>query len=253
MFDLIDECGVDLKAYGYTIKKLGRFGTTIASLFVDSEGKSKKLGIAKGHYYIINSPFLHELGASNEGYLSQQISLKLKQLLRENKVRKNDRILLACLGNPDISADRLGKEVFDQFEITSTNKKNNLFKICPNIFLYTGIETCDIITMLTQHLKIKCVIIIDSLTTSSLSRLGVSFQLSSAGMTPGSGVNRFGKAITERLLKATCLSIGVPFMISSQALKQGGLEEIMLVPKDVQEDIKRAGRVIATALEQVLL
>ena len=253
MFDLIDECGADLGAHGYTIKQLGKFAITVANLFVDGEEKSKALGLAEGKYYMFISPFLHQLGVENERYLSSLLAEKIKTLLRSKGVKKSDRILLACLGNFDIAADSLGKVVFDNFEITSHKKNNNLFKFCPNIFLYTGVETKEVISLLCTHLKIKCVIIIDSLTTSSLSRLGVSFQLSSAGMTPGSGVNRFGRPIDEKSVGCHCVSIGVPFMISSQALKQGGLEEVILVSKDVEEDIKRAGGVIATALGQVLL
>lgn len=253
MFDLIDESGKDLAAYGYSVQQAKKYGITIASLCVDDDKKSKTIGLRQGRYYILSSPFLHELGLANEEFLSKQIVLKLRALLREKKVRKNDKTLLACLGNFDIAADRLGKEVFDHVEISSTRKNNHLFKFCPNIFLYTGIETSDVIKMLVQSLKIKCVIIIDSLSTSSLSRLGVSFQLSSGGMTPGSGVNRFGKAISEEDLKASCISIGVPFMISSASLKTGEEEEIMLVPKDVREDVCRAGRVIAHALCEVLL
>ena len=240
MFDLIDECGKDLKAYGYKVTKCRHYGAFVASLEIESEEKSKKLGLAKGDYYILNSPFLHQLGQENEVYLSEKIYQKLKRILKSLGYKHKDRVLIACLGNFDIEADRLGKEVFD-----------NIFKFCPNIFYYTGIETADVIKMLTKELKIKLVVIVDALTTSSLSRLGTSFQISSAGMTPGSGVNRFGKAIDQNFLGAKCLSIGVPFMISAKAIQKGE-NDVILVPKDVKENVERSGKVIADALWRAL-
>ncbi|MBO5394523.1 MAG: GPR endopeptidase [Clostridia bacterium] len=252
MFDLIDESGADLKRCGYRIKEAGRYGIAVASLFVDSIEKETGLGLKMGDYYILSSPFLHQLGEENEAYLASLLGRRLKNLLKKSRITKTSNILLACLGNFDIEADRLGKEVFDRVEISTTKKHNHLFKICPNIFLYTGIETACIIKMLVKELKIRCVVIIDSLTMSSLARLGTSFQLSNAGMTPGSGVNRFGKAIDEKDVGCSCISIGVPFMISSLSLAKSQID-LFLAPKDVKEDIARAGRVIATAINEVLL
>jgi len=58
MFDLIDECGKDLKMFGYSEKKCSRYGISVASLKINSNIKSQQLGLQKGDYYIINSPFL---------------------------------------------------------------------------------------------------------------------------------------------------------------------------------------------------
>ena len=252
MFDLIDESGQDLKRYGYVVKDLDKFDMSIAYMKIDSIYKAKKLEMEKGEYYIFNSPNLYEQGFDNDNYLINQISSKLKRLFSTFNVSKKDRILIVGIGNPDIDADKLGKVVFDNIEVDALNKKNNLYKICPNIFYSTGIETFDIVKMLTKGLEIDLVIIIDALTTSSLARLGTSFQLTSSGMTPGSGVNRFGKRINKQSIGANCISIGVPFMIFASSINDKSPVEVILAPKDIKENVERAGFIIAKSIEEVI-
>lgn len=252
MFDLIDECGKDLKEYGYRVKTLDKFGTSEAFLIIDSDEKSKKLNMSKGEYYIINCPFLYDFGVDAFYYLSNLLAKRLKQILSKNKIKKKSRVLIVGLGNPDISSDRLGKEVFDNIEINPLNKKNRIFKFCPNIFFSTGIDTSEMINMFIKSLNIDFCIIIDSLTTSNISRLGTSFQITTSGMTPGSGVNRFGKKIDAKSTGIPCFSIGVPFMIYASALNPSVENEIILCPKDTRENISNAGFIIAKAISEVL-
>ncbi len=252
MFDLIDECGSDLKSFGYKVKNLDRYGITYASLAVKTDDESDKIGLAKGEYYIFNSPFVYELGIENITFLSSLIAKKLKELFKNFKLKRDSKVLIVGLGNPDIEADRLGKEVFDNVEIRPLKKENNIFKFCPNIFFSTGIDTQSMVKMFARELEIDLIILIDSLTTSNLSRLGTSFQITTSGMTPGSGVNRFGSRICKESVGAECISIGVPFMIYSSALNEDNKNEIILSPKDIKENVTQAGLVISYALQEVL-
>ncbi len=252
MFDLIDESGADLKSAGYAIKKLDKYGISVASLEIKSDEKSKKIGLDKGEYYIFNSPFIYELGIENIQYLSRLLAEKLQTIFKELKVNKSTRILIIGLGNPDIASDRLGKEVFDNINISPLNDKNRLFKFCPNIFFSTGIDTLKLVKMFAKELKINLIILIDSLTTSNIGRLGTSFQITTNGMTPGSGVNRFGKRINKISTGCDCISIGVPFMIYSSSLNDEFENDLILTPKDVRENVALAGEVIALALKEVI-
>lgn len=254
MFDLIDECGRDLKRYGYTVKSLDRFGISEATLLVKSQEDSKKIGLAIGDYFIFNSPFIYELGKENEDMLIELLSKKLKFVLKAMNLTKSSKVLIIGLGNPDIASDRLGKEVFDNIEINPLDKNNRIFKFCPNIFFSTGIDTLEMVKMFVKELKVDYVIIIDSLTTSQIARLGTSFQLTTSGMTPGSGVNRFGNRICKESVGVPCISFGVPFMIYSSSLAESGEDEIdiILAPKDIREDVKLAGRIIASAIKEVI-
>ena len=176
MYDLIDECGEDLKKYGYAIKKTNHYCTSIATLSICSDKKSEEIGLNKGEYIIVNSPFLYDFGLECENYIIQILQKKLEKMMKQLKLLSSDRILLVCLGNPDISADRLGKCVFDNVRINPLSNKNNIFKFCPNIYFSTGIESVKLVKSIIKEWNIDFVLIIDSLTTNSLERLGTSFK-----------------------------------------------------------------------------
>lgn len=251
MFDLIDECGKDLKRQNCSIRSDFRYGISRAKLTILSQEEEKDFSFCKGVHYIFNAPLLHLAGQESETYLANKIALTVKEMLKEKGYNSKAKVLLACLGNPDIQADMLGKVVFDKTNNLCL-QKDNIFKLCPNISLFTGIQSGDLVKMVVEKEKISHVILIDSLATSSLDRLGRTIQLVSGGITPGSGVNRFGLTIDEKFLKAKCISIGTPFMISSCNFAPEK-EEIFLCPKDVAKDIERVAGVISYALEKVLL
>ena len=71
MFDLIDECGKDLKKFGYQVKRLDKFGMSLASLNVEDEKDRKNVGLEIGEYYIFNSPFIYEFGEENTNILEK--------------------------------------------------------------------------------------------------------------------------------------------------------------------------------------
>ncbi len=252
MYDLIDESGKDLKSFGYKIKELEKFSTSHAFLNIDSLDKSKRLGMSMGQYYIINSPYLYDYGVECYYYISSLLTKQFEKVLKKEGLKKGKKVLVVGLGNPDIPSDRLGKEVFDNIEIDALSKNNNIFKFCPNIFFSTGIDTASMIKIFIKELSIDYCIIIDSLTTSNISRLGTSFQLTTSGMTPGSGVNRFGKKIDKQSMGVPCFSVGVPFMIYSNSFDGVERSDLILSPKDVKQNVESAGFIIAHALNEVL-
>ena len=252
MFDLIDECGKDLQSLGYTITKLDRYGVSFGTLSVDDEEKSRCLGMKIGDYFILNAPKLYDYGIDCQSYIASILSKKLASFLKDLKIRRKDKVLIIGLGNPDIMADRLGKEVFDNITIDALSKSNNIFKFCPNIYFSTGIETVDLVEMIVRCMYIDYCIIIDSLTTNELSRLGTSFQITTSGMTPGSGVLRFNRAIDSASMGVPCLSIGVPFMVFASDLKKNSPEDLILSPKDIRQNVEVASLIIASAINEVL-
>lgn len=244
MFDLIDESGSDLSRFGYKVKMVDSLGTSVAKLVVDSKEKSEDLGLDKGEYFIFSCPKIYE-NEKLSSFVSVLIYQSLKKLFKEFAGKKT---LIVGLGNPDIWADCLGKSVVDNVQIDPLSKNNHIFKFCPNIFFSTGINTFDMVAILVKGMDIECVIVIDSLATNSLDRLGKSIQISSAGMTPGSAVNTLGKKINFENVGCACFSIGVPFMLF--AGEKG--EEILLAPKDIHENVLEMGKVIGDALNMLL-
>lgn len=247
MFDLIDESGQDLRQFGYSVKDL-TYGATLAYLNVNSADKAERLEFPLGEYFIINAP-IKQGGDKFFNYISGVLANCLKRLFK--KLNKHSKILLVGLGNPDILADCLGKAVLDNIEIDALDKKNRCYKICPNIYPITGIETFDFVKFIKEGVGADAVIVIDSLATKEITRLACSFQISSAGLTPGSGVNNLGTKICEESLGVPCISIGVPLMCYARGLNKDA-PELILTPKDIHENLYTAAYIISKALNAVI-
>ena len=103
-----------------------------------------------------------------------------------------------------------------------------------------------------SQVKVDYIIVIDSLATRSLSRLGCSIQLTTTGITPGSAVNRFGTKIDSKKLGLPCISIGVPFMIFAKHILSDAPDDLILAPKDIRDNIARVGLIIAESINKTL-
>ena len=82
-----------------------------------------------------------------------------------------------------------------------------------------------------------------------IDRISCSIQLNSAGITPGSAVNRYGTKIGKSTLGLPCISIGVPFMFYGEKL---GRKDLLLTTKDIHENVEDLAVVIADAINHVL-
>lgn len=246
MVDLIDECGEDLANLGYESKSLGRFGATSCKLFVESKGKAEKLGFARGHYFVLNVPMLSSFFKEHRKILLEELKEKFEFLWKLHKIKKSAKVLFVGIGNPAIVSDSFGVKVVEKIEIFPFKKNNRRFKISPNIFANTGINSYDIIRVIVEAFDISVVVLFDSLATTNLKRLGRSIQLNDVGLTPGSALNNFGHAINKQTLNVPCFSIGVPMMISTKSF--GEKNDVILTEKDVEEKVEFLSAVVAEAV-----
>lgn len=241
MYDLIDECGTDLLALGYKLVQSGRYSLCTGKVEVTSEEEEKNTGFEKGSYLIYNCPLLHGYGIEAFDYISSEVSKGIKKLLRKHSITKRSRILIVGLGNCQILADALGGKVLEKIDFDMFKKPLRIFKFAPNIFANTGINSFDVVHMLSIWLDIDALIIIDALATKSLDRLTTSIQINDVGMTPASAVNNLGKKLCHESLGLTCISIGVPTML---------LGETILTPKDIRIELENLSKIIAMAIMQ---
>lgn len=251
MFDLIDECGKDLKRAGYKVETLCDGALSHATLNIKSQKESERFALDKGDYHIFTLPNLYDDEFCYGRILETKLCEVIKSLLKKENIKRDANVLIVGLGNADVECDRLGKEVFDRINIAPKSRKGKIYKFCPNIFFLTGINAIDLTKMLVDKFDINLVILIDSLTTNNLTRLGTSFQVTTSGLTPGSGVHRFGKKISREEIFSKIISIGVPFMINSSSFA-GEKEDILLCQKDISSSVALAGEIIAGAINEVL-
>ncbi len=252
MFDLIDECGKDIKGLGYESVNTGKFSLKVGSLHVDSDKKAKEVGFDKGSYMIYNCPLLHGYGRECFDYVSGELAKGLKKLLRKHGLTKKSRVLIVGLGNPALLADAVGSKVLDKIDLDVFRKPIRLFKFAPNIFVNTGINSFDVVHMLAIWLDVDTIVVIDALGTSEPSRLTTSIQINDAGMTPASAVNNLGKKLSEESLGLPCISIGVPTMLLAGKVSKDLPESLILTPKDIREELENLSFIIASAITAVI-
>ena len=126
-------------------------------------------------------------------------------------------MLVAGLGNRLIVSDSLGTRCVEKLHVTRDLNASSLQSVCAlstGVSGMTGMQYAEIISGVVSKIKPCAVILVDSLATSMAKRLGRSFQISSAGIAPGSGVGLDKERIDKSTLGVPAISIGVPMMLA---------------------------------------
>lgn len=162
-------------------------------------------------------------------------------------------VLVAALGNPDITPDALGPLTASHLIVTRhlKNTGNPLFasfhslSLCRTGVLGTsGIESAQHIKTLCALLKPELVIAVDALAGSDPARLCRTIQISSYGIVPGSGVGNDREELSRNYLGVPVIGIGVPTVIDAELLgyEEGGM---FVTPRNIDSTVRSAARLIA--------
>ncbi len=184
------------------------------------------------------------------------------------KIREN--VLIAGLGNRDITSDNIGPEVAskilatrhikDQFsKIEGLQNIKSVSVISPSVLGKTGVESGEIISAVVEKIKPDCVIVIDSLCANTIDNLFSVIQLTNSGISPGSGVKNARKEISFETLGVPTVAIGVPTVIEANVIanelskteipKQN---QLLVTPKDADLLSLNISQAISSALNLFL-
>ena len=195
----------------------------------------------------------------------------LKKALAE-LIPKEGTVLIAGIGNPDITPDAIGPKCADGILATrhippSAAKQLKLpllravCAVSPGVTGKTGIETGEIIAGIKEKIKPSCIIVIDALAARSVKRLGTTIQLSDTGLEPGSGVGNSRKAINSETMGVPVISVGIPTVVDAATLaydltgeeaEDSRYRDMLVTPKDTDIITTGGARLIALALNCVL-
>ncbi len=236
-----------------------------------------------GTYITIEAPRLNQADESHQEPVSKEIRKNLKKLIGS---RKHDKILVAGLGNRDITPDALGPEVIDNLFVTrhlireygedfqTQNKLIDISAISPGVMGQTGMETREIIKGVIEETKPDLVIVVDALASRSMNRLNTTVQITDTGISPGSGVGNNRQALNEESLGFPVIALGVPTVVDAATIVNDTMEQFMVkqgfnpkeidqlnnelnesiiynmfvTPKNIDESIKRISFTISEAL-----
>ena len=275
----------DVEIEGVSLKEDYDDETNICVTTVVIKDKKGSLAMRKpiGTYITIEAPRLDENDESYQEPVSKEIASNLEKLIDKTK-HKN--VLVAGLGNREVTPDALGPEVVDNLFITrhlikeygqefqAQNNLVNVSAISPGVMGQTGMETSEIIRSIVKETTPDLVIVIDALASRSVKRLNTTVQITDTGICPGSGVGNNRQEISKESLGIDVIALGVPTVVDAVTIVSDTMEQFMVkqgfneneisqfnneineqiihnmfvTPKNIDESIKRISYTISEAL-----
>ena len=225
------------------------YGLELMAVDIINETGAKALGKPMGKYFTLDLPRRFERGAEQFEAAARAVG---DLVLRCCQSHKN--VLVAALGNPDITPDALGSLAAAQIIVTRHLKQQapadfaafSSLALCrPGVLGTSGIESAQQVLLLCSQLKPDLVIVIDALAGADLERLCRCVQISTAGISPGSGVGNDRQELSLQTLGVPVIAMGIPTVIDADNLGEGGLSGLFVTPRSIDAQVRCGARVIA--------
>ncbi len=237
---------------------------TVSTVQILSEEGERAYGKPIGTYITVEFPQLYKIADFTD----------LKNAVREALTtlcpKKRETLLVAGLGNTEITADAIGphtaghilatRHITGQFaESVGLKNLKSVSVITPGVLGRTGIEATELIKGAVDTVKPDAVLVIDALASNSVSRLFKTVQLCDSGISPGSGVKNSRKEISRKTLGLPVIAVGVPTVVDAGvlAVELTGADvsedvEMLVTPKDSDLLCDRISEVLSSALNVFL-
>lgn len=161
-------------------------------------------------------------------------------------------ILAAGLGNPDITRDSLGALTIRRL-VPRKGSRYSLAAVETDVAARTGIETLSLVRAAAREINAACVIAADSLSCSSAARLCRTVQLSTAGITPGSGTTAPRRELSQRTVGVPVIALGVPTALCVEDLTHDPSHRGLLAsPGDEDVQLRLWAYCISDAVNSVI-
>ena len=186
----------------------------------------------------------------------QKVIDKLKEYIKELISQGKESVLVVGLGNMYVTPDALGSKVVKGIDVTRhilkltkdilSEDTREVSAICPGVMGNTGIQTSEIISSVSKIVNPKYVIVIDSLMSKSIKRVGASIQISNTGITPGSGITGINTQIDEDTTNSKVISIGVPMVVDMATITNDALNKIENATDERNERYQKIAQILDT-------
>jgi spore protease len=167
---------------------------------------------------------------------------KIIKILAENihslvKFEKDVCVLVAGLGNWNITPDALGPKVVSKILVTRhlqgtlpqeiEESVRPVAAVSPGVMGITGIETAEILKGIVEKVEPDLLIAIDALAARRSSRINAAIKLSNTGISPGAGVGNKRRMLDEKSLGIPVIAIGVPTVVDAATLVNDTMDHIL--------------------------
>lgn len=237
----------------------------ITEIIIRNNKSGAEIGRKKGRYITLEADGFDRISKDFQS-MCIEFARELSPFLPEGN------ILVAGLGNNDITPDAIGPKTVSQILATRHLKEElknedeflsglrSVGVIASGVLGQTGIETAELIKAVADKIKPSCIIAIDALACSDINRLGKTIQFSDSGISPGSGVQNKRRELSADTLGIPVIAIGVPTVVDMHTIVSGytdapvstALPNMMVTPRDVDKLIDRASSMLAYGINMAL-
>ena len=199
-----------------------------------SEEGSRLMGKPKGDYITLESEKLKENDVECHEKIIKVLAENIRSLV---KFGENDCILVAGLGNWNITPDALGPKVVSKILVTRhlqgtlpeeiEETVRPVAAVSPGVMGITGIETGEILKGIVDKLHPTLLIAIDALAARRSNRINAAIQMSDTGVAPGAGVGNKRMMLDEESLGIPVIAIGVPTVVDAATLVNDTMDRIL--------------------------
>lgn len=253
--ELYAEAGMlESEIEGVEVEKYTRYKSIdITRVLITSEKGASVLKKPTGTYITIDIP--------PETYESQEVyEAVCKTVAKElfSLIPKNNRqtVLVAGLGNKNVTPDALGPAVVESLLVTRhlieyipeeiDERLRPLCAIAPGVLGLTGIETGEIISGVCDRVSPSLLIVIDSLCSRKMKRINSTVQISNSGIIPGAGIGNSRRAINEETLNIPVIAIGVPTVVDAATITGDTIDLVIKNLKDSARENEPLYKLLST-------
>ena len=212
-------------------KEINNIKVTDITVKKDLESLNKR----KGKYITIS--FDDVTDTYNRKKIEDVVIDELLDLMKFNKISKDDSCLVIGLGNYKSTPDSLGPKVISDLVVTRHLYLINEVRVeegyrevsgfIPGVMGTTGIEAHNIISGIVNEIKPSFIIAIDALASSSIDRVNKTIQMTDTGINPGSGVGNTRKEISKNTLGIPVIAIGIPTVVDAVTIVSDTLKYLL--------------------------
>ncbi len=204
-------------------------GFKVARLYVKNAHGEELTGKKRGNYTTVFSEMINNIDDEHFGLLTKAVSDEIGAMIHKVLGKGVSSVLVAGLGNREITADNIGPKTIDRLTVTRHIEQYDkklfdsfctvpLCAIATGVLGQTGIESAEMIRGICDRAHPELVIAIDALAARSTARLGATVQISDSGIFPGSGIGNRRSEISRDTLGVPVIAVGVPTVVNSATL-----------------------------------
>lgn len=278
----------DVDVSGIEIKHYTKKHALVSVVDILNEKSAKLMQKPIGRYVSLEiKPCLY-LEDKELDEIVKYLAVEIKMLMNHMKLEKSTgSVLVAGIGNREITSDSIGPKVVSEISITRHLKiyypkeHKNMWAVSgllPGVMAQTGMETSEILGSVIKSLNPDLVIVLDALASRSLERINATIQLTDSGISPGSGLGNERKVLSYETLGVPVIAIGVPTVVDAQTIAYeslnnalskvddkdkylkmfeeidfSGLENKFVTSKNIDEEVICISKIIKRAIDKVFL